>query len=305
MITFSTHEDYQRHVGDLDAWWPHAEAVLDRHGLHADGPPSAAGGGSYPTILAGDLVVKFYGHAGQWRQAHATELRAYALLATDPAIAAPRLLASGGLGDDWAYLVISRVTGRTWAEAKMPPDLLRAAATDLGAHIARVHALRPGPDIARVTDLPALDFTPAHARSALPKRFVAQAAEFVTAVGPDDPAFGNGDLFEGNILVDHGRVTGLIDWGDALVIDRHNELAKIHLSTFRCDKDLLRAFLDGSNWPAGKDFARRAMAMALVRQAVGVGQHGGGFDNFYLIPGLPGLDDIGTLDELAEAVFGV
>ncbi|HEY1177380.1 MAG TPA: phosphotransferase, partial [Phytomonospora sp.] len=111
--------------------------------------------------------------------------------------------------------------------------------------------------------------------------------------------------FEGNILVDGGRVTGLIDWGDALVIDRHNELAKIHLSTFRCDKDLLRAFLDGANWPARPDFARRAMAMALVRQAVGVAQHGGGFDNFYLVPRLFPVDDIATLDELAEAVFGL
>jgi len=304
MITFASPDDYRAHVGDLGHWWPHAEGVLRRHGLTPVGEPKAATGGSYPTILVGDVVVKFYGHEGQWRRAYATELHAYEALAADPELAAPKLLATG-VRDGWPYLVITRVPGRTWADAAMSPAELRSAAADLGAHIARLHALPPGPHVERFADWPPLDIPAAHAHSVLPPRFVAQAEAFVADVRPDDPVFGNGDLFEGNIIVDGGRVTGLIDWGDALVIDRHNELAKIHLSTFGCDKDLLRAFLDGANWPAGPDFARRAMAMALVRQAVGIAQHGEGFDNFYLVPKLFPVDEIATLDELAEAVFGV
>lgn len=304
MITFDSPDDYRAHVGDLGLWWPHAEGVLRRHGLTPEGTPKAATGGSYPTILAGDVVVKFYGHEGEWRRAHATELHAYEVLAADPELAAPKLLASG-VREGWPYLVITRVQGKTWGDAGMSPTELRTAAADLGTQITRVHALPPGPHVERFEDWPQLDIAAAHAGSVLPTRFVAQAEEFVAEVAPNDAVFGNGDLFEGNILVASGRVTGLIDWGDALVIDRHNELAKIHLSTFGCDKDLLRAFLEGADWPVGADFARRAMAMALVRQAVGIAQHGEGFDNFYLLPKLFPLDEIATLDELAEAVFGV
>lgn len=304
MITFASPDDYRAHVGDLGHWWPHAEGVLRRHGLTPEGTPKAATGGSYPTILVGGTVVKFYGHEGEWQRAHATELHAYEVLVADRELAAPKLLASG-VWEGWPYLVVTRTRGTTWADAAMSATELRSAAADLGAHIARLHALPPGPHVERFADWPPLDIAAAHEGSALPGRFVAQAETFIADVAPNDPTFGNGDLFEGNILVEDGRVTGLIDWGDALVIDRHNELAKIHLSTFRCDKDLLRAFLEGANWPVGADFARRAMAMALVRQGVGIAQHGEGFDNFFLLPELFPLDEIATLDELAEAVFGV
>lgn len=304
MISFASPDDYRAHVGDLGLWWPHAEGVLRRHGLTPEGAAKAATGGSYPTILVGGLVVKFYGHEGRWRRAHATEQHAYEVLAADRELAAPRLLASG-TWQGWPYLVITRVPGTTWADAAMEPAELRSAAADLGAHIARLHALPPGEHIERFTDWPPLDYDAACAQSALPTRFVTQAASFVAEIAPDDAVFSNGDLFEGNILVENGHVTGLIDWGDTLVIDRHNELAKIHLSTFACDKTLLRAFLEGADWQAGEDFPRRAMAMALVRQAVGITQHGQGFDNFFLLPKLFPLDDIATLDELAEVVFGV
>jgi hypothetical protein len=73
---------------------------------------------------------------------------------------------------------------------------------------------------------------------------------------------------------------------------------------FGCDKALLRAFLEASDWPVGKDFPRQALGLALHRQAVGLAQHHT-MDVFEPIAGLFPLQDIGTLDELATLLFAV
>lgn len=302
MITFASDAEYRSRRADAVFWRPYVEAVLARHGLPVV-PVAAAEGASYPTFFAGDLVVKFYGHAGLWREAFAAELPAYALLAGDPRIAAPRLVASGEWDAGWSYLVMTRVSGTTWEQASFGEGERLAAARDLGVQIGRVHALEPGDGIDRYAAWPRLTVSAAFEQSALPKHLVAQADAYVAGLPAPDEVFSHGDLFEGNILVEGGRVTGLIDWGDAMVIDRHNELAKIHLSVFGCDKALLRAFLDGSRWPVADDFPRRALGAALVRQAVGIAQHGLGFDNFYLVPKVTAGMRVDTLDDLARVLF--
>jgi len=107
-----------------------------------------------------------------------------------------------------------------------------------------------------------------------------------------------------HIFVEGSRLTGVIDWGDAIVTDRHYELAKLHLDTFDCDKRLLRAFLAASNWPVDKDFARKALAHALYRQAFGLVQHHS-MDVFYKVPDQFPLPEIETLDQLAMELFAV
>ena len=42
------------------------------------------------TFLYGDVVVKLFGYFRSWRESHAAERAAQALVATDPEIAAPR-----------------------------------------------------------------------------------------------------------------------------------------------------------------------------------------------------------------------
>lgn len=73
---------------------------------------------------------------------------------------------------------------------------------------------------------------------------------------------------------------------------------------FNCDKALLRAFLETSDRPAGKDFPRQALALALYRQAHGLAQHLT-CDTFQTLPALLPLQDIGTLDDLATELFTV
>jgi hygromycin-B 7''-O-kinase len=73
---------------------------------------------------------------------------------------------------------------------------------------------------------------------------------------------------------------------------------------FECDKTLFRVFLEASDWPVGRDFARRTMGLALYRQAVGLSEHHT-MDVFRPIADFLPLQEIATLDELATELFEV
>jgi hygromycin-B 7''-O-kinase len=78
----------------------------------------------------------------------------------------------------------------------------------------------------------------------------------------------NADHLLGAFEGERWRPVGIIDFGDAMVGDRMYELVALHLGLFRCDKRLLRAFLDDYGFDAGlrRDFARRALSMTLLHQ---------------------------------------
>jgi hypothetical protein len=64
------------------------------------------------------------------------------------------------------------------------------------------------------------------------------------------------------------RPTGIIDFGDAKVGDRVYELIALHIGLFRCDKRLLRVFLESYGFDTGpRDrFLLRAMSFALLHE---------------------------------------
>jgi hypothetical protein len=129
----------------------------------------------------------------------------------------------------------------------------------------------------------------------LPPHLIGQIDSFLVGLEPTDRVFIHADLTADHAFVDGGRLTGIIDWGDAMLTDRHLELAALHLDAFRCDKVLLRAFLDAYGWPVGEDFPRQALCLALRHP----------FDVFDPVAHLIPLQDIGTLDELATEIFAV
>ncbi|MFE4540738.1 phosphotransferase family protein [Streptomyces scopuliridis] len=309
---FASLRDYVSRLEDTGFWWPYAAEVLARHGLldvdARPGPDPVSGvGGTYPTFLYGDVVVKLFGGTGAWRESHTAERAALALVATDPEIAAPRLLGEGRLYDgadaSWPYLISTRIHGDAGERAELSAAQQLSLAAELGRGVRRVHALPPA-GIATDADWPVLDIADAARRSSLPPHLAARAADYVTRLRPFDRVFVHGDLTLRHTFVEDGRLTGIIDWGDATVTDRHYELCQVHRAVFHCDKALLRAFLDASDWPAGKGFARQALGLALYRQAVGLVQHHS-MDVFEPVARVLPLDDIGTLDELATALFDV
>jgi len=61
-------------------------------------------------------------------------------------------------------------------------------------------------------------------------------------------------------------------------------------------------FLNAADWPVGHNFPCRALSLALIRQAVGLTQHHS-IDVFMPVAERFPLQDIGTLDELANELF--
>jgi hypothetical protein len=94
---------------------------------------------------------------------------------------------------------------------------------------------------------------------------------------------------------DNVYLAGVIDWGDALVIDPYYELPALYLGTFKGDKRLLRAFLAGYGWEIGADFAQRAMTMTLLHE----------WDVLADVGKFVALDAVASLDELATTLWGL
>ncbi len=300
---FASLEAYRARQADTGFWQPHVAEVLARHGLPGDPAAMRPGiGATYPTFLCGDLVVKLFGGWPTWRQSFSAESAVQVVLARDPGLLVPASVAEGTLfaesPDAWPYLVTARVAGLSWDRAELSDRQRIAVAAQLGEQVARLHRLPP-------PDLPAwatLDLEEACGRSALPSHLVADVEAFVARTGEGAPVLVHGDLMERHAFVEHGRLTGIIDWGDAMVADPHYELAKLHLGLFAGDGLLLRAFLSAANWAVGPDFARRCLAQAIRRQAVGLVQHPS-MDVSHRVPDLLQGRVPATLDELAGHLF--
>ena len=306
--TFTSNQDYASRRSDVDYWWPYIVEILERHDLaDARRAPVAGFNPTHPTFLAGDIVVKLFCYIRPWRECHAAERAAQALVSTDPEIAAPSLLAEGRLCDDvdapWPYLITTRMSGVSWADAEISGEQRLSVAADLAKQMRRVHALRPSGIVTR-EGFPNIDVAAAAERSSLPPQLVEQVDDYVARLGPSDPVFVHGDLTKEHAFVEDGRLTGIIDWGDAIVADRHYELIQIYRGTFDCDKTLLRAFLDAYEWPVGEDLPRQALGHALHRQAIGLVQHNS-IDVFEPIAAMLPLAEIATLEELATELFAL
>lgn len=306
--TFASRDDQVLHVGDVDLWRPYLAEILRRHDLADFGREPAAGfNATYPTFVCGDVVVKLFGGFSSWRVAHACERAALALVTTDPDIAAPRMFGEGVLFDGreeaWPYLITARVTGVASSDADLSDRQRVSLAGDLGKQVKRIHTLDSS-GVPTLNDWQTVTVTAAAERSSLPAHLVAQVDDYIAGLGSSDNVFVHGDLCANHVFVDDGHLAGIIDWGDAVSADRHYEIIQLYRDMFACDKALLCAFLDASDWPVTKDFADRAMGYALYRQAVGLAQHRG-MDVFELVAERFPLHEIETLGELAKALFAV
>lgn len=302
---------------DAAYWRPYVEEICARHGL---GPCRAVRSGlpgTYPVfIVDGHHVVKLFGELFKGGASFRIELEMYELLAADRAIPAPALVASGDLfaagdGWPWPYIVTEALPGASLSEADERvsfPDKI-AVCRFLAPVVRRIHALKPE----RPSHLPrtwdAFDRFLAERRAgcaehhrtwgSLPERLVAQLDDYLPPL-PElvdhtvPPRVLHCDLNADHILGyfegDRGRPAGIIDFGDAMAGDRIYELVALHIGLFRCDKRLLRTFLDeyGFDEALRRDFVRRAMGMTLLHE-------------FDVLSGVfPAFPDAARVDNLAE-----
>jgi hypothetical protein len=140
---------------------------------------------------------------------------------------------------------------RSW-RAGLSRERQLSVAADLGRQVRRVHALRPS-GVATEEDWPALNAAAAAEHSSLPPHLIAQVDDYLARLGTFDCVFVHGDLCANHVYVENGRLAGIIDWGDAMVTDRHSRRA--------CDRTLCRlarvlallAYAGGFRPPAKKE----------------------------------------------------
>jgi aminoglycoside phosphotransferase len=203
----------------------------------------------------------------------------------------------------WPYLISARVPGIASWQAKLSTAQQDVLVTALGRQVRYLHTLVPSREFADAS-WKGLDPVEAAKRSSLPLHLITQIDNYLARTDANDCVFTHGDRVANHIFVQDSQLSGIIDWGDAMVADRHYELVQVFLGTFDCDKRLLRMFLDASNWPIRENFAQQAMGQAIRRQAMGLAQHHtmNVFEPAAIR--LP-LEEIASLDELADELFEV
>jgi hygromycin-B 7''-O-kinase len=230
MVPAISRDEYRAVRGDPRRWHDAIVAIATRHGLGA-APVQPLGGSNLVAAagVGGTRVVKLFPPflRDQWDSERVALAVVHGALAP---VVTPELLHVGEL-DGWPYLVMTRLEGASledvWPEAAAEHARLLE---QIGALIAQVHALDPGPIAALGPHWD--DFLAAqragcvarHTRLALPAPLLAELDAYLDRVAPAIPRAGapvilTGEYTPANLLVtrraDRWQLTGLIDFGDA------------------------------------------------------------------------------------------
>lgn len=317
-----TLSEYSARFADVEYWRPYALEVCKRHNLLPCAATRCNNPGTYPTFIVNNTwVIKFFGQRFNGLVALGAEVDANHLL-ENRAIPVPALLIEGDLYTDtnewrWPYLVFNFVDGRSLGDVRdaMQPGDLLTLAVQLGSLVRTLHEtdLRNA-KVHRPTWDVYLEMLATHradcgnrqrAWAALPERLIQQIPGYLSS----NPSLADTTrapvLLHADITADHAlmqndeqgwRITGLIDWGDAMVGDPAYELLALHLDAFNCDKALLRAYLDSY----GMFNDRRAQLPTMLMCLTLISQ----YPLMKMVCGrFPHAKEFATLGELANALF--
>ncbi len=311
-----SYETYGSSFIDLEIWEPFVKRICQRHDLNPAEPIRTGIPGSYPTFIVSDRwVVKFFGQLYGGEKSYAVEWNANLLVANHAEIMAPAVLATGQLFEEeshwrWPYLIFDFVPGISIGEVDkhvLYSDKQKLA-NQLGQMTHKLHSLSltKNPFFAEKGLENYANFLQAQRKictqnhrkwSSLPERLIDQIENYLLPpekiIDFERPT----SLIHADITRDHilGQIKAgkwethaLIDFGDAMIGDIFYELSALHLDTFKCDRNLLKAFLEAyqlSNHQQ-RDFPRKAMSVALLHQ----------FNVFFgLRPQIEATDSLATL----------
>ena len=306
---FESDEAYYAKKGEISFWKPYIIELLNKHHLQQSLQNIKPGFNStYPVFVLDDLVIKFFCHRKNWQQVYQKECAVHQVLAQNQAILAPTIGAHAeeGKGQNaWAYKISTRIEGDSWLHHEPSREQQIRVFSELGKQLKLIHALPiENALIERFENFDHLDVKSAAQNSSLPKQLIPQIDEFLSKLPAFDSVLVNSDIVFMHIFLHNGHLSGIIDWGDAAITDRHYELGKLCLEV-PGDTVLLNALLEGAEWPVTEHFPHQALGMALYRQAMGLTQHNS-FDTFYKLPGaIKDLQKIKTLHELSKFLFKV
>jgi len=309
-------ENWRDLFTDADAWRPLVAEILRRHGMSLSSCSRAAVPGSNAvTLVNDDLVVKVF-----WPRFddYEAELQVHCLLASCPAILAPRIHAHGSVEDEltWRYMVFERLPGLSLSQVRerVPHDDMLSIATTLAEWVRLLHGLTP-PDTGPLrADLEGWrGFIDGQIRTAMERHaedlrsmphLLAELPDYIAAAEPMvphgfRPSVLHCDLTADHLLVEevdgHWRLTGLIDFGDAATGHIDYEWIALHLDAFDCDTALTQRFLCAYGYEPDDAFAHRMTAYCFLHRFGVMGA---------AISRLAGARAIGSLRELEQRLFG-
>jgi aminoglycoside phosphotransferase (APT) family kinase protein len=171
-----------------------------------------------------EMGARLVGHEQRWLPVLAPRLPL--------PIPAPVRTGRPGLGYPWPWSIVPHLPGQVAAET--PPADPVAAATDLGGFLAALH--QPAPPDAPVNPfrgVPLADRTDTVMQnlSVVADQVDARAVRRVWAAAlaaprwREPPVWVHGDLHPANILVQHGRISGVLDFGDLTAGDPAADLS--------------------------------------------------------------------------------
>lgn len=268
---------YRAVRGDPAVWLPAFEVICARHGIDA-GDLYAERSGTNMVFRAGHGPwLKLF--APLWAEDFVRERTSLAAVASDEWLALPQLLHEGEI-EGWPYLVLSHLEGR--AIGAVWPALDREERVDLarqvGALLQRLHAV----DVRACA--PIHDDWPAwvnEQRAVCVERqrgyglepdwvreLEVRVAALPALLDPEDaPVFLHADVTDEHVFVERRegrwRVTGLIDFGDAMVGDRLYEFAAPLVFMSQRQPQVQRALLAGYGWDADR------VAPTMIQRMVG------------------------------------
>lgn len=275
---------YRRLRADPAAWLPAVQAICAAHGLESEAPAPFADGANLVAAVDERWVVKVFPpfHRHQYESEH----RALAhLRGRDLPLRVPTLLAHGVRDDGWAYVIQERLAGelleRRWST--LGADERSRVLAQIGELMAAVHRVPLGP----LASLPPewSGFLAAqreacrrrHERLGAPRWVIAGVDDLARTWGPSEGA-GDRVLLTGeytpfNLLGARGlegwRLTGMIDFGDAMVGPREYDL--LGPSLFLCggESELLESFLrayHAESRAIDREFGLRLLALAALHR---------------------------------------
>ncbi|MFI9360741.1 aminoglycoside phosphotransferase family protein [Kitasatospora sp. NPDC053057] len=300
-----TDEQWDAVVPDESVMRPGAEALCTQLGVGGQ-PLTRFAEGSVPVYaVGGEHVLKLFPAASA--QDGTAEERVLTFLDGALPIPIPAARAAGEYVNGWRYVLMSRLHGEGLAPAwpRIPQTDRERIARDCGEALAALHALDAEPLAGTLApgDWPAFlarQRAGAVARQrehGLPEAWLEQIPDFLAAAPL--PAIPQRTLLHTEFMREHlitdpagrWRLTGLIDFGPAMIGDPAYDLVAVGLFTTRADPRLLGQLLTAY----GRPFEPRLlMAYTLLHV----------YSNlpWYLRELKPSAQ---ALDELAEEWFGV
>lgn len=306
---FQSDQEYTARKSDVAFWRPLIARLLEAHHLQQPLKQIQPGFNStYPVFVLDEFVIKFFCHRQNWPQVFKKESAAHQVIAANPEILAPRVVAKGEETKHkhaFGYKISTRIAGHSWLNTSLSRPQQIVLMNELGGQIKMIHSLSvENQFIEKFDGFSHLDVKSAAQKSSLPKHLIAQIDDFLGKLQPFDSVLVNSDMVAMHVFIHQNHLSGIIDWGDAAITDRHYELGKLTLE-FPGDKALLKQLLLAADWPMTPYFAQQTLGMALYRQAVGLTQHNT-FDIFYKLPNeIKEFESIPSLSELAKILFEI